>query len=72
MALNQDLQAKLQEEIDKTVPLDSIAKPSDKYSMPFLEATLMEVHRFGSVVPMGLNHRAIETTTIGPYTIPKG
>ena len=43
-----------------------------KHITPYLEATIMEVYRYASVVPLGVEHEAKETTMLGPYTIAKG
>lgn len=38
----------------------------------YTEAVLMEVVRISNVPPLGIAHRAIETTTLSGKTIPKG
>lgn len=40
--------------------------------MPYTEAVISEVQRFGSVLPLGVPHRARVNSTIGEYMIPKG
>jgi len=40
--------------------------------MPYTEATLMEVHRIASIVPLSLFHKTSKDTTLGGYFIPKG
>ncbi|OWA52694.1 Cytochrome P450 2J6 [Hypsibius exemplaris] len=72
MCLNPEVQAKVQKELDDVVGRDVIPKPSDKYHLPYFEATLQEVHRFGSIVPLGVDHCAAEDTTFAGYSIPKG
>lgn len=72
MALHWDIQAKVQQELDRNVPPGVIPKPSDKYNLPFVEATLMEVHRYASIAPLGVDHCAREDTKIGTLDIPKG
>ena len=41
-------------------------------SMPYVEAFMYETLRKSSINPFGLLHYAMETTTVGGYTIPKG
>ncbi|XP_055355650.1 cytochrome P450 2C15-like [Paramacrobiotus metropolitanus] len=72
MATHPDSQAKVHAELDKNIPFDSFAKLSDKEQLPYTEATITEVHRFASVVPVGVGHLAEEDATIQGYDIPKG
>jgi len=41
------------------------------YSMPYTEATIMEVMRFSAMVPTGVFHSALEDVEFRGYTIPK-
>ncbi|XP_055355645.1 cytochrome P450 2J2-like [Paramacrobiotus metropolitanus] len=72
MAAHPDIQSKVHDELDKVIPVGSFVKLSNKEQLPYTEATITEVHRFASVVPMGVNHAAEEDTTIQGYDIPKG
>ena len=72
MCLNREVQERVQRELDDVVGRGVIPAPSDKYPLPYLEATLQEVHRFGSIVPLGVDHCAADDTTLAGYTIPKG
>ena len=40
--------------------------------MPYVEAFIQETLRKSSITPYGIFHSAIEDTTLGGYTIPKG
>ena len=71
MCLHPEIQRKVQNELDEIVGSD-IPKPSSKYNLPYLEATLLEVQRYGSIVSLGLAHCAAEDTTLASYNIPKG
>lgn len=44
----------------------------DQKHLPYTEATLCEVMRRSSVVPLGTFHATSRDTTLGDYTIPKG
>lgn len=72
MCLNPDVQEKVQAEIDQVVGPDRTLSLTDKASMPFTEATIMEVQRMTVVVPLSIPHMASETTLFQGYTIPKG
>lgn len=52
---------KVQAEIDKVVGTHRIPSLTDKGSLPFTEATIMEVQRLTVVVPLAIPHMASET-----------
>ncbi|KAK2817144.1 hypothetical protein Q5P01_025335 [Channa striata] len=72
MVLHPDIQERVQAEIDDVVGRHRVPSLSDKGSLPFTEATIMEVQRLTAVVPLGIPHMASETTEFRGYTIPKG
>ncbi|XP_040002079.1 cytochrome P450 2U1 [Xiphias gladius] len=72
MVLYPDVQDKVQEEIDEVVGRHWVPSLIDKGSLPFTEATIMEVQRLTVVVPLGIPHMASRTTEFRGYTIPKG
>ncbi|KAL1023796.1 hypothetical protein UPYG_G00046290 [Umbra pygmaea] len=72
MAVYPHIQAKVQEEIDTVVGPDRVPSLTDKGSLPFTEATILEVQRMTVVVPLAIPHMASETTEFRGYTIPKG
>ncbi len=53
---------KVQAEIDEVVGRHRIPSLTDKGSLPFTEATIMEVQRLTAVVPLAIPHMASETT----------
>ncbi|XP_072030709.1 cytochrome P450 2U1-like [Amphiura filiformis] len=65
-----DIQSRVQDEIDSVVGRNSLPRVSDK--LPFTKATIMEVQRIASIVPMGVPHVAATDTTLRGYFIPKG
>ena len=70
MMENQELQKDLLEEA--TSELGS-RTPSgeDRKKMPLMEATILEILRYISHVPLNLPHCTLEDTTIGGYDVPK-
>ncbi|XP_041838882.1 cytochrome P450 2U1 [Melanotaenia boesemani] len=72
MALHPDIQDKVQAEIDEVVGRHRVPSLTDKGSLPFTEATIMEVQRLTVVVPLAIPHMASETAEFRGYTIPKG
>jgi len=42
------------------------------FRLPYVEATILELLRYKSVVPFGLGHRTLKDTDVGGYFIPKG
>uniref|UniRef100_UPI0037E864C2 cytochrome P450 2U1 n=1 Tax=Semicossyphus pulcher TaxID=241346 RepID=UPI0037E864C2 len=72
LVLHPDIQDKVQAEIDEVVGTDRVPSLTDKGSLPFTEATIMEVQRMTVVVPLGIPHMASETTEFRGFTIPKG
>ncbi|XP_055041789.2 cytochrome P450 2J2-like isoform X2 [Misgurnus anguillicaudatus] len=67
-----EIQVKVQEEIDRVI--GQIRQPSlaDKVNMPYTEAVLNEIQRFGNIVPLRFPKQAIKDTMLGKYLIPKG
>ncbi|XP_055041785.2 cytochrome P450 2J2 [Misgurnus anguillicaudatus] len=67
-----EIQVKVQEEIDRVI--GQIRQPSlaDKVNMPYTEAVINEIQRFGNVLPLGPSKQAVKDTTIGKYIVPKG
>ncbi|XP_058495689.1 cytochrome P450 2U1 [Solea solea] len=72
MVLYPDIQDQVQAEIDEVVGKHRVPSLTDKGSLPFTEATIMEVQRLMVVVPLGIPHMASKTTEFRGYTIPKG
>ena len=40
--------------------------------LPYVEATILELQRYKTIVPLALPHRTLKDTEIGGYFIPKG
>ncbi|KAI8504432.1 hypothetical protein Bbelb_175500 [Branchiostoma belcheri] len=69
MVLNPDIQEKVHQEIDSVL---GQAPPSydQRNSMPYTTATLAEVHRINTIVPLTVPHAASKDTILNGYTIP--
>lgn len=52
---------KVQAEIDAVVGTERVPSLTDRGSLPFTEATIMEVQRMTVVVPLAIPHMASET-----------
>ncbi|XP_053513018.1 cytochrome P450 2U1 isoform X4 [Artibeus jamaicensis] len=72
MSLNPDIQDKVHEEIERVIGADRVPSLTDKAQMPYTEATIMEVQRLSTVVPLAIPHMTSEKTVLQGYTIPKG
>ncbi|XP_014677134.1 PREDICTED: cytochrome P450 2U1-like [Priapulus caudatus] len=68
---NPDVQKKLQAEIDEVVGSGRAPTTKDRRNMPYLEATLWEIQRVGTIVPMPGIRGALSDTTLGSFDVPK-
>ncbi|XP_064082744.1 cytochrome P450 18a1-like [Macrobrachium nipponense] len=64
--------SKVQAELDSIVGRSRMPTLDDQQHMPYTEATICEVLRRSSIVPLGTSHATSRETTLGEYTIPKG
>ncbi|XP_028400125.1 cytochrome P450 2F2-like [Dendronephthya gigantea] len=69
--LNQDLQKKLQNEIDEVLQGDEVLQWKDISKLPYLQATVCEVMRHSYFVPMSLPHNPVKEARLQGYRIPK-
>ncbi|XP_061888521.1 cytochrome P450 2U1 isoform X1 [Entelurus aequoreus] len=72
MVVHPDVQKKVQAELDEVVGRHRVPSLTDRGHLPFTEATIMEVQRLTSVVPLGIPHMASKTTNFRGFTIPQG
>lgn len=72
MILNQDLQRKLQAEVDAVLQDDEILQWNDFNKLPYLQATACEIMRHSYFVPLSLPHNPMQETHLQGFRIPKG
>ncbi|XP_028400280.1 cytochrome P450 2J2-like isoform X3 [Dendronephthya gigantea] len=70
--LDQELQKKLQNEIDEVLQGDEVLQWKDMSKLPYLQATVCEVMRHSYFVPLSLPHNPVIETQLQGYRIPKG
>nr|BAV93948.1 cytochrome P450 3201B2 [Chamberlinius hualienensis] len=68
-----EVQKKAQKELDEVIGRERLPCLSDFQSgkLPYVDAMIMEVHRFASIVPLSLVHCPLDTVEIFGYKIPK-
>lgn len=72
MVAFQDIQNKVQDEIDSVVGKDRLPSLKDRPKLCYSEAVLHESMRLASVIPLGIQRMTLCDTSIGNYKIPKG
>lgn len=72
MAKYTDVQQQCREEIRKVTDFSRMVKMSDREELPFVNATIHELHRIATIAPASLPRVAESDTTLGGYDIPKG
>ncbi|CAN2390081.1 cytochrome P450 [Pristimantis euphronides] len=72
MILYPDVQAKVQEEIDQVIGTERKPTMGDVLQMPYTNAVIHEVQRYGDIIPLALPHMTYRNMEIKGYVIPKG
>ncbi|XP_011807890.1 PREDICTED: cytochrome P450 2A13-like isoform X2 [Colobus angolensis palliatus] len=67
-----EVEAKVHEEIDRVIGKNQQPKFEDRVKMPYMEAVIHEIQRFGDVIPMSLARRVIKDTKFRDFFLPKG
>ncbi|NWY05587.1 CP1A4 protein, partial [Nothoprocta ornata] len=71
VALYPDIQKKIQEELDQTVGQERRPRLSDRSSLPYLEAFILEMFRHSSFLPFTIPHCTTKDTVLNGYHVPK-
>ena len=66
----QCVQERMRSEIDAQVPGDRLPSLADRQHMAFVEATILELMRVKTIVPLAVPHYTSADTTLGGYFIP--
>ncbi|CAJ1060175.1 Cytochrome P450 2J2 [Xyrichtys novacula] len=69
---NHDIQAKVQAEIDTVIGQNRLPTMADRSNLPYTDAVIHEIQRYGNIVPLNGPRVAAKDTTLGGYFIPKG
>ncbi|WKX91278.1 hypothetical protein Q1695_009819 [Nippostrongylus brasiliensis] len=72
LLLNPKVKSRVEEELFSITKRQRPLTLADRPSTPYYNATLTEIHRCTSMIPLNLWRDTAEDTTVGPYTIPKG
>ena len=62
----------MQNELDKVVGQNRHPRVSDRPNLPYTEAVLMEIQRYGNIMPMGVQHLSLNDFTVNGIKIPAG
>ena len=65
-----DIQTRIQQEIDDTIGPDRFPTFDDRLSMPYTDATILELLRYISHLPISIPHKAIKDSDINGHHIP--
>ncbi|XP_071784167.1 cytochrome P450 2U1-like [Asterias amurensis] len=71
MALHQDIQKKVQSEIDDVIGGSRQPSSSDCPNLPYTNAAILEIQRIRPVGPLGLPRHTKDQTTLDGHTLPK-
>ncbi|XP_039217806.1 cytochrome P450 2A13-like isoform X3 [Crotalus tigris] len=67
-----EVEEKIHEEIDRVIGVNRTPTMEDRLQMPYTEAVIHEIQRFGDLLPMALPRRVTQDVQLRGYTIPKG
>ncbi|KAK3595752.1 hypothetical protein CHS0354_025381 [Potamilus streckersoni] len=71
MTTFQDVQTKVQQELDTVVGSERLPVATDQPFLPYTCAVIMETHRLASVIPLTFPHRTEKCCKFQGYDIPK-
>ncbi|KAK9503987.1 hypothetical protein O3M35_010436 [Rhynocoris fuscipes] len=65
-----EIRRKVQAELDEVVGRRRLPRLEDRRDLPYTEATILEVLRISSIVPLGTTHATTREVQLAGYTIP--
>ncbi|XP_008115223.2 cytochrome P450 2C5 [Anolis carolinensis] len=68
----QEIEEKVQEEIDRVVGRSRMPSMADRGQMPYTDAVIHEIQRFISLSPISVPRSVVSDTPLRGYVIPKG
>ncbi|XP_051898924.1 cytochrome P450 2J5-like [Pristis pectinata] len=66
-----DIQEKCQKEVDEVIGRSRAPSMDDRANMPYVNAVIHEIQRFGNIVPFSVAHATTQDTRFMGYTIKK-
>ena len=72
MSLHQDVQSRVQCEIDDVIGRSRFPTMKDRINMPYTGATIMECQRLGNIALFSVPRCTTEATSLNGYVIPAG
>ncbi|XP_072484676.1 cytochrome P450 2C23-like isoform X2 [Notamacropus eugenii] len=67
-----EVQAKIQEEIDRVIGPNRVPSIKDRQDMPYVDAVVHEVQRFSNLSPLNVPHAVNQDIQFQQYVLPKG
>ncbi|XP_066569712.1 cytochrome P450 2C5-like [Amia ocellicauda] len=72
LMVHPDVQARCHHEIDTVLGEREQVYYEDRHRMPYVQAVIHEVQRYGSIIPLSVFHATTQDTQLLGYSIPKG
>ncbi|XP_066569722.1 cytochrome P450 2D17-like [Amia ocellicauda] len=72
LTMHPDVQVRCHQEINTVLGEREQVCYEDRHRMPYVQAVIHEVQRYGSIVPLSVFHATTQDTQLLGYSIPKG
>ncbi|XP_036035286.1 cytochrome P450 2J3-like [Onychomys torridus] len=72
MSVHQEVQGKVQAEIDRVIGHGRQPGTADRESMPYTNAVIHEVQRMGNIAPLNVPREVTSDSTLAGFHLPKG